>query len=265
LAESDSFIQEVSEEVRRDRMYAVWRRYGPWLIAAIVLVVLLAAGRGWWEGQVDTRKAELGGALLAADTIEDPVEASAAFLAVAEEGDYAYPVVARLRAAAALMQSGQLDEAEAQYEMIKALPDADPRYIDLAELRIIMMRSETMDPGEMLDRLGPLTVDSSVWRLPALEYEAAAHLKSGDPDAALASLRSILDIPELGASTQGRIIELIAAIDETVDIAEPSEDAGTDDSADSADSDGADTDDAEPATAEPDTEETDTNEEGSDQ
>lgn len=219
MAESDSFIQEVSEEVRRDKMYAVWRRYGPWLIAVIVAAVLFAAGRGWYESREQTRMAELGGALLEADRIDDPAEAGAAFVALAQEGEYDYPVIARLRAGAALTQAGQLDEAEAQYEAIKALPEIEQRFRDLADLRIVMMRSETMDPADMLDRLGPLTVESSVWRLPALEYEAAAHLRSDDPEAALASLRAILAIPQLGLDTQGRVGELIAAIEATSDIA----------------------------------------------
>ena len=33
MHDSDSFISEVSEEVRRDRLYAALRRYG-WLIGA---------------------------------------------------------------------------------------------------------------------------------------------------------------------------------------------------------------------------------------
>lgn len=221
LAESDSFIQEVSEEVRRDKMYAVWRRYGPWLIAAIVIVVLLAAGRGWMENRDEARKAELGGAMLAADAIDDPEAASVAFLAVAEEGDYDYPVLARLRAGAALMQAGRLDESQEQYELIKAMDGIDPRFSELADLRIVMMRSGTMDPDEMLRILGPLTVDGSVWRLPALEYEAAAHLKKGDAEAALASLRTILDIPQLAPATQGRARELVEAIEATLEVDEP--------------------------------------------
>jgi len=221
LAESDSFIQEVSEEVRRDKMYAVWRRYGPWLIAVIVIAVLLAAGKGWMESRDQTRKAELGGALLAADAIDDPAEASAAFLAVAEEGEYDYPVLARLRAGAALMQAGRLDESQEQYELIKSMEGVDPRFSELADLRIVMMRSGTMDPDEMLGILGPLTVDGSVWRLPALEYEAAAHLKKGDPEAALASLRTILDIPQLAPAAQGRARELVEAIEATLEVDEP--------------------------------------------
>ena len=217
MAESDSFIQEVSEEVRRDRMYAVWRRYGPWLIAAIVALVLAVAAMGWWEQRQETRRAELGGAMLDADAIADADESARAFLAVAEEGEYQYPVLARLRAAAALAAAGKIEEAEAQYETIKGMEGIDPRFRDLAELRTVMLLSEAMDPGEMLERLGPLTVDASVWRMPALEYEAAAHLRNDAPEQALASLRAILEIPGLPPAAQGRTGELIEAVEAMLD------------------------------------------------
>ncbi len=212
MAESDSFIQEVSEEVRRDKMYGVWRRYGPILIAVIVLAVLGTAGKGWWDSQVEGRKAELGGALIAADAIDDPAEAGAAFLAVAENEQYEFPVLARLRAGAALGQAGQLDEAEAQYEKVKNTADADIRFRDLAELRILMMRSETMPPEEQISRLAPLVEEGSAWRLPALEFEAAAHLRNGSPEKALDSLRSLAALPNVPPAAQGRASELMDAI-----------------------------------------------------
>ncbi len=46
MSDTDSFIDEVSEEVRRDRLYATFRRYG-WI--AILAVLLLVAGATWNE------------------------------------------------------------------------------------------------------------------------------------------------------------------------------------------------------------------------
>ena len=40
MANNDSFINEVSEEVRRDRLYAFFRKWG-WLIALGVIVILV--------------------------------------------------------------------------------------------------------------------------------------------------------------------------------------------------------------------------------
>ena len=41
MSDTDSFIEEVSEEVRRDRLFRLFRKYA-WL--AILLVVLIVAG-----------------------------------------------------------------------------------------------------------------------------------------------------------------------------------------------------------------------------
>ncbi len=213
MAESDSFIQEVSEEVRRDKMYAVWRRYGPILIALIVIAVVAVAAKGWWENSLEMRKAELGGQIIAADQIDDPAEAADAFLAIAESGEYDYPVLAGLRGAAALSQAGKLDEAEAQYEAIKNRAETDERFRDLAELRILMMRSETMPADEQLARLAPLAEDGSAWRLPALEFQAAAHLRNDAPEKALESMRALLALQQVPPAAQGRANELIEAIE----------------------------------------------------
>ena len=39
MADRDSFIDEVSEELRRDRMLTAWRRWGPWVVGVVVLAV----------------------------------------------------------------------------------------------------------------------------------------------------------------------------------------------------------------------------------
>ena len=46
MSETDSFIEEVTEEVRRDRLFALFRRYG-WIV--LVLIVLVVGGAAWNE------------------------------------------------------------------------------------------------------------------------------------------------------------------------------------------------------------------------
>ena len=46
MSNPDSFIDEVTEEVRRDRLFAAFRKYG-WIGG--LLVVLVVGGTGWRE------------------------------------------------------------------------------------------------------------------------------------------------------------------------------------------------------------------------
>ena len=43
MSDSDSFIDEVTEEVRRDRLFGYFRRYG-WIAAVVIVVVVGGAG-----------------------------------------------------------------------------------------------------------------------------------------------------------------------------------------------------------------------------
>ena len=51
MSETDSFIQEVTEEVRQDRMLAYWKKWGPFILGGVVLVVGAAAAWSWWQSQ----------------------------------------------------------------------------------------------------------------------------------------------------------------------------------------------------------------------
>ncbi len=55
MSNPESFIDEVTEEVRRDKLFGYLRRYG-WI--AIVAVLLIVGGAAWREYQIAQRQAE---------------------------------------------------------------------------------------------------------------------------------------------------------------------------------------------------------------
>ncbi|MEM6440825.1 MAG: hypothetical protein AAF763_14150, partial [Pseudomonadota bacterium] len=63
MSDGDGFINEVSEELRRDRMTALWKRWGPWIIGAVVLAVAAAAVLNWRDSQREAAAREAGEAL----------------------------------------------------------------------------------------------------------------------------------------------------------------------------------------------------------
>ena len=79
MSDTDSFIDEVNEEVRRDRFYFMLKRYG-WI--AVLAVILLVGGAAWNEYQKAQARAEaetLGDAMFAALSAEDTAARASAF------------------------------------------------------------------------------------------------------------------------------------------------------------------------------------------
>ena len=66
MSETDSFIDEVTEEVRRDRLFGLMRRYGWIAVLVVLLVVGGAAYREYSRASQQAAAQALGDALLAA-------------------------------------------------------------------------------------------------------------------------------------------------------------------------------------------------------
>ena len=104
MSDTDSFIDEVTEEVRRDRLFGYFRRYG-WIPAVIIFALVGGtAYNEWSKAQVAQVAQARGDALLDALELEDEAEQAAALSAIArEDGD---ALVAKLLAAGVEAESG---------------------------------------------------------------------------------------------------------------------------------------------------------------
>lgn len=212
MADNDSFVAEVTEEVRRDQMYAVWRKYGPWVIFALAAIILGTAGGAWWsQRQVDAAR-EASGPIFEAAVVEDDARRATLLTEAAAASDGDLSAIARLRAGAALAASGDVDGAAAAYQAVADDAGVDRRLRELGGLRVVMVRADAMPPDEMLDRLRPLAAEGAPWRPLAMELTAAAHLRAGDREAALATLADVAGDATATPGARQRSTDLIAAL-----------------------------------------------------
>lgn len=210
MSNPDSFIAEVSEEVRRDRLFQIFRRYG-WI--AIAAVLLLVGGAGWREYAKarDANRAEAqGDALLAALDAPDDAARIAALTAIAPDGPVAG--VAALLTAAEQEKAG--DNAAAARTLTDVVGDTvvDPLYRDLASLKALMLQAPAMDAAALKQGLSALAVPGAPFRLLAQEQIALADLGAGDTDAALTTLLAIAADAEVGSRLKDRAQGLIVAL-----------------------------------------------------
>jgi len=209
-------FQEVDEEVRRERLNKLWQRYGYYIIAACLLVVVaVGAWRGyeWWE----TKKAvEAGAAFEQAVTLAEAgkhQEAEAAFAKLATDGTAGYRLLARLREAAELGRTDRKAAIKA-YDEIAADRSVGQVIQDLATLRVGFLLVDGSSYGDMRARLEPLAAPDRAFRHSARELLALSAWKGGDMGAARQWTDMIITDPQTpsGARSRAEVLsELIAA------------------------------------------------------
>ncbi len=209
-------FHEVDEEVRRERLKKLWQRYGNYIAAACVAVVVaVGAWRGyeWWQGQ---RAAAAGAAFEQAVTLAQSgkhPEAQAAFAKLAADGTAGYRLLARLREAAELARTDS-KAAVAAYDEIAADKSAGEVIRDLATLRAAFLLVDKSSYSEMRARLEPLTAPQRVFRHSARELLALSAWKEGNVKAVRQWTDMIATDPMTPPDTRSRaevLSELIAA------------------------------------------------------
>ena len=232
----DNIFREVEEELRSDRMRALWRKFGPIVIgAAIAIVVLVAVNEGWsWytNSQSAAASTRLYSALDAAGS-GDLAAAEQQLDALAADGSGGYPVLAEFRKAALLKNSGDLAGAVAAYDGL-ANDQANPR---LRELALLLAANILVDSGTLADveaRVSTIAVEGNPLRRSAHELLGLAQYKSGDLAAAQASFVAILDDPLAPAQTRNRIAYYLAQMTSLGEIAADADTAASDAPADDA-------------------------------
>lgn len=211
LSETDSFIDEVSEEVRRDKLFGYMRRYGWIAILAILAIVGAAAWSEWNKSQRQARAQALGDALLEALETNDDAADRAAALAAIETTGPADAVTAMLTAADQ-QETGDVEAALATLNGVVENPDVPQIYRDLAQLKMLIAGAGVMDDDARRNGLEAMAVPGRPFRMPALEQLALSTLAAGDTEAAIAQLQLLIDDAEASAGLQARAEALIVAL-----------------------------------------------------
>ena len=208
---SDIF-QEVDEEVRRERLEQLWKRYGNYIIAAaLVVLACIGAWRGYvyWE---ERKAAEAGEAYEAASSLADAgkhSEAEAAFAKLASEGTAGYRSLARFREAAQLGLSDPKG-AVAAYDALAKDASLDQLMQDLAAVRAALLLVDTASYQELRSRLEPLTAAERPFRHSARELLAFGAWRAGDNAAARQWIEAVISDPTTPGTIRTRVDVLSA-------------------------------------------------------
>ncbi|SNR26996.1 tetratricopeptide repeat protein [Puniceibacterium sediminis] len=218
MSNTDSFIDEVTEEVRRDRLYAGFRKYG-WI--AVLVVILIVGGAAWREyqkAQARSAAQAFGDQITAALESEEPEARIAALKAIETAEPGAQAILSMLLAAE--LAGADDDAAATQTLQSVANDNAVPLiYRQIASFKALTRSNGGLSVQERRDGFQTLATNANALRLLAEEQLALLDIEEGDTEAALTKLQAILVDSEVTAGLRRRASQLIVSLGGTLDAA----------------------------------------------
>lgn len=211
MSDIDHFIEEVTEEVRRDRMFALVKRYG-WIAGLAVLGIVGGAAWNEWTKARDTAAAQALGDQITAALESDASGDRAVTLAALAPASAGGKAVVDLMVASARAASEDIPGAVTALEQVAsngALPEI---YRQVAAFKSVLLQADSLSPADRRLRLEALAQPGSALRLLAEEQLALVDLAEGDTEAAIARLEKIRQDAEASSDLQQRAAQVIVAL-----------------------------------------------------
>lgn len=210
VSDTDSFIEEVTEEVRRDRMFAWIKRYGWMAIALVFLIVGSAAYNEYSKAQATAKAQALGDSVLQALDLDDPAERAEALTAI-DPSQKAKPLLALL-SSKEWIEAGRKDDAISQLKAVSDDAAIPLVYRQVASFKLLALQVDDLSIQERSLGYQALIGGNPQLRLLAEEQLALLEVEQGNEKEAIAALNAIVQDSEATAGQKRRASQLVVAL-----------------------------------------------------
>jgi len=205
LSNNESFIQEVSEEVRRDRLYRILKKWG-WIGIAVIVALVGGASFNEWNKDSKMNSARnLGDRVLSAVGNKDSIE-----LKDIETSNLSQDIFIKNLLSAILLSDNKLDASKKALEEIRDLPGITKTYRELNafKLGLLVLKEDNLTGDERFSVFEGLVEPGSPFRLLAKEQQALLLIEQGKLELAIKALSEISVDSETTASLKRRVTQL---------------------------------------------------------
>ena len=208
MSNPDSFIEEVTEEVRRDKLFAVFRKYA-WIAGVVVLG--LVGGTIWTEwskSRAEGRAEAFGDALIDAMDQGTPTERREAMAAISTDG--AQTALLQL----VMASDPDEDRAATLAALAKVADDMTVPvvYRDLAVLRRVLVGGGDLPLTDRRTALQGIAQPGKPDRTLAEELLAYLLVEEGKTDEAIAAMTTLMQDQEASSSLRARLGQMVTAL-----------------------------------------------------
>ena len=211
MSNSDGFIEEVTEELRRDQMMATLKRYG-WIAVLLVLVIVGGAAFSEYRKAQTRAQAEgLGDAILAALNNEDTAARVAGLQSVEASDPQASAVLALLTASEQLA-ADDLAGAVANLDGVATNGEVPLIYRQIAQFKSLTLQADTLAVTDRKQGFEALGAAGGNLSLLAQEQLALIAIQEGDIDGAIETYQAVLNDAAVTPDLQQRALQVIVAL-----------------------------------------------------
>ncbi|MFV0432329.1 MAG: tetratricopeptide repeat protein [Alphaproteobacteria bacterium] len=211
-----SFVEEVEEELRQEKLHKAWRRYGP--VAAILAVSIVAGVFGWStytalkekKAQAQSQQYSLA---LSQIEAQQQQEAQKTLQNLSEEGEKGYQFASKMQLAAIELSKGNKDTAINQYQSIIDANLESP-YQNLALISIARLLIGDEKINQYLPQIENLANSNYQMRWLAQEVKALNFMELGKKEDAKNIFNLIIEAANVPSDIQQRASLMLEMIEE---------------------------------------------------
>lgn len=212
---SEAFLREVDENLRRDQAQLFAKRYGTWIVGAMLL--FLAAVGGWLYWQDRQAKAASADSEALSSAMNDIASKQNANVGpkldtLAKSSSEGIATESKLTRAAVALDNNDRATAIVLYRSIAGDHGLSQPFRDLATLRLAALEFDSLKPEEAIARLEPLAKPGNPWFGSAGELTAMAMLKQGRKAEAGRLFGSIAADHQVPESIRSRAVQIAGTL-----------------------------------------------------
>jgi hypothetical protein len=206
VSENESFIDEVTEEVRRDKLYLLLKRYG-WVPVIVIITVILTSIFIEIRNNAKVIEAENLGDLLASSLSGDTE-----FKAILSNDISSTPksLIALLLEAKILENKLEYQTAIAAYQTVLSREEIPTSLRDFVKFKLVLLVKD--DPIGVKKLIGDLINPDGSFYLLALEQKVLIEIGEKRWNEAIANLNLILADPDVSQGMISRATQIKKAI-----------------------------------------------------
>jgi len=211
-----TLLREIDEELRQEHYRKLWDRYGTYLVAAAVSLVVAVAGyQGWRAYDLKTRTADSERfARIQRTVAADQGDAAREELSkLKTEASSGYRLLARFQEAGLLAARGEKAGAAQNYRELANDSALSRNYRDLAVLLEVLSNADEGDPAALSDRLQPLMAANNPWRHSARELVGILAQRQGNRERARETFAALAQDATAPEGVRNRAEEMLAILE----------------------------------------------------